>query len=201
MDLATHQRGVLALIIGPTDAENCAPDAKLRDGAPVPGAPARNVGENAQSPRDPYLDEVAGSGALPVVRGIAASWQSYTLRRFCPLTWTVLDQRGQLRAVLERLRRRPLSQYLRLQAAAFTEEAATDAGERGDELIAAVARFERSVVLPGAAGDRVVIDWPCDPDTLLLALVERRPALDLPSTPHRTRAPADDPTAVVIEAL
>jgi hypothetical protein len=173
-DLAAHQRGVLALVIGP--------------------------GDSARGEPDPYLAGVASSGALPVVRGIAASWRAFTLRRLCPLTWTALDQRGRLEAVLDRIGRRALSPFLRLQAVAFTTEATADAGERGDDLVAAIARFEESIVLPGTAGDHVVIDWPCDPDAVLLALVEGRPALDQPLAPHRTRAPADDPTAVAIHA-
>jgi hypothetical protein len=179
VDLDTHQRGLLALVAGPADAAD-------------PGV---------APPGDPYLAEVAASGALPVARGIAASWRSYTLRRFCPLTWTALDQRGRLSAVLDRMARRPLSPYLRLQATVFTEEADADGGERDDRIVVAVARFERALVLPGAAGDQVVIDWPCDPDDVLSALIERRSTLDLPPARHRTRAPADDPTAVVIEAL
>jgi hypothetical protein len=176
VDLDRHQRGLLALVTGP-------------------------AGAAAEPPADPYLAAVAASGALPVARGIAESWRSYTLRRFCPLTWTALDQRGRLAGVLDRMARRPLSPYLRLQATVFTDEADAEGGERGDEVVVAVARFERAMVLPGKAGDQVVIDWPCDPDRLLAALIERRPTLDLPPGRFRTRAPADDPTAVLIEAL
>ena len=176
VDLATQQRGLLALIVG-TDV----PDLDLTT--------------------DPYLAEVAASPALPVARGIAASWRAYTLRRLCPLTWAALDQNGQLRPTLDRLGRRPVSPFLRLLAAAFTDEAAADAAERGDALVTAIATFERGVVLPGAAGDRTVIEWPCDPEDTLRALLEGRPLLELAPAPHRTEAPADDPTALTIEAL
>jgi hypothetical protein len=176
-DLAAHQRGLLALIVGPAGDAETAP------------------------PADPYLARVAASRALPVARGIAAQWRAYTLRRLCPLTWAVLDQRGRLAGVLDVLGTRPLSPFLRLLAAAFADEAVADAGPRDDPLVTAVARFERAVVLPGAAGDRVVIDWPCDPEDALRALLTGQPVSAVPAAPHRTDAPAVDPTAFTIEML
>jgi hypothetical protein len=178
-DLAFHQRALCALILD------------------LPGEPA---------PADAYLRRVAGSDALGVVHDIAASWRAYTFGRGCPLTWRALAVRGGLDDALRRLMRNPgASPYLVPRALAFLDSC----GRSGDALVAAVARFEHSVLqagtLPGSRlSGEVVIDWPCDPVVLIGALSTLTPGQALPAgdgRTYRSRADARHPARLAVQPM
>jgi hypothetical protein len=178
-DLAAQQRALRDLILG------------TGDGAP---------------PTDPYVRQVAGDDALPVVRWIGESWRQLTLSRTCALTWRTLGARGGQHEALAAFTRQPgLPPYLAPRALVFLDVVA--AGP--DPLSAAVAGLERALRVaaagtPGLDGQEVVIDWPVAPEPFLAALVGNGDLDDAAVGPpawHRTRARASTPLLVTIERL
>jgi hypothetical protein len=169
VDLAAYQRGMLDLIVS---------------------GPAPAAGD------DGYLHAVDGSTPLAVVREIGDSWRRFSLRRLCPLTWRLAEQRGRLDIHFARLgRRRGLSPFVVILGRQYLEELA--AGD--DALDRAVAQFELAL---HAGGDgTVVIDWPCDPEELLMRLVADEPIGQTRPGRYRTRAAAATPASFTIELL
>jgi hypothetical protein len=161
---------------------------------------ARLVVTGEAEPGDPYGDRVAGTPELAVVREVGARWRSLGLRLHCPLTWRSLGPAERRDAALDRFAAEPgRSPHLHVQARQFLAFAAG----HDDPEVAAVARFERSVLdAPGAHhDDRVVIDWPCHPVPLLQALAEGRDTAGDPVAPHRSEAAASTPTRLRVVAV
>jgi hypothetical protein len=153
-DLAAQQRALRDLILG------------TGDGAP---------------PTDPYVRQVAGDDALPVVRWIGESWRQLTLSRTCALTWRTLGARGGQHEALAAFTRQPgLPPYLAPRALVFLDVVA--AGP--DPLSAAVAGLERALRVAALVGNGDLDDAAVGP-----------PAW------HRTRARASTPLLVTIERL
>ena len=146
MDLAAQQRVLLELI------EN--------------GASGVTAAE-----RDEYIDEVADSHALRVLRDIVASWEAYDVRRSCPLTAIALSRSGRLEEAVRTVPFGMSSPFLESRAMVFLD----DVGRDGDPLIAAVARFERAVMcVRGGDTRRHAIEWPRDPEVIINGLLEGR---------------------------
>lgn len=175
MNLADHQRGMLALIIADQ---------------PMPGPVD-----------DDYFESVEGTVPLAVVQEIGDSWRRFSIRRLCPLTWRLAEQRGRLDGHFARLgRARRLSPFLLILARQFLEQLS----DGDDPLDAAVARFEYAMLAAAereGSTDEVVIDWPCDPEDLLTHLVADEPIGEPGPGCYRTRAAAGAPSAFVIERL
>jgi hypothetical protein len=173
--LSDHQRGMLALIVSDP---------------PMPGPV-----------RDHYIDSVEGTVPLAVVQEIGDSWRRFSIRRLCPLTWRLADQRGRLDGHFARLSRtRGLSPFLLVLARQFLEQLA----DGDDALDAAVARFEYAMLAAAERKgrlDEVIIDWPCDPEELLTHLVADEPIGEPQPGRYRTRAAAGVPSAFAIERL
>jgi hypothetical protein len=171
MNLADHQRGMLALIVADR------PDAA----------------------GDDYLNAVDGSTPLAVVQEIGDSWRRFSIRRLCPLTWRLAEQRGRLDDHFSRLSRtRGLSPFLLILARQFLEQ--LSAGD--DALDAAMARFECALLaVSDQSTGEVVIDWPCDPEELLTHLAADEPIGSPRPGHYRTRAMATAPIAFTIELL
>jgi hypothetical protein len=149
---------------------------------------------------DPRVDRLVGTPELALLREIGAGWQGLGLRMHCPLTAQALGRRGRWEAAVDGFARRPgVSEHLHVQSRQFLEGLA---GHR-DPLIAAVARFERSLL---AADDRrerddyVVIDWPCDPVALIRALAAGDAVLPDEAAPHRSTAPAHTPAVLTVQS-
>ena len=175
MDLANHQRGMLALIVGDGPAPRSYPDE--------------------------YLGSVEGCTPLAVVREIGDSWRRFSIRRLCPLSWRLAEQRGRLDLHFARLGgTRRLSPFLAILARQFLRQLA----EGDDRLDGAVAEFEHALLV-AANGDgpegEVVIDWPCDPEVLLTRLVADDNIGEPSPGRYRTRAAAAMPMAFTIERL
>lgn len=175
MDLADHQRGMLALLVGD--------------------------GPDPRSFPDEYLESVEGCTPLAVVREIGDSWRRFSIRRLCPLSWRLAEQRGRLDIHFARLGgTRRLSPFLAILARQFLGQLA----EGDDRLDGAVAEFEHALLVAGdgeGRGGEVVIDWPCDPEVLLTRLVADESIGEPPPGRYRTRATAAMPMAFTIERL
>lgn len=157
LELATLQRGVRDLV----------------KGRPLPAPLAA----------DPYLEEVAGSGRLDLLREIAETWRLVPLRDTCPLTVAVLDRVGLLREELTRFTAGPgLEAHRRTAGHAFLAHVSSSP----HELPAAVAGFELAVQRAASAGEAqpVVQHWPCDPLPVLRALLTGQPLGIQRSAPH-----------------
>jgi hypothetical protein len=147
------------------------------------------------SHHDAYIDEVAESKELRVLRDIVASWEAYDVRRACPLTAIALSRTGRLEEAVRRTSFSGSSAFLESRARLFLDEIAGD----GDALIAAVARFERALqdVRRGDAR-RHVIEWDRDPTVIVNGLLEGRWLADeAPRGRYRTVVAADSPELVV----
>jgi hypothetical protein len=170
MDLAAHQRALHELI------ENRASTAPA-------GA------------RDGYIDEVAGSHALGVLRDIVASWEAYDVRRSCPLTAIALSRSGRLEEAVRSVSFSLSSAFLESRAMLFLDEIGRD----GDALIAAVARFERALMcLRSGDTRRHVIEWNRDPGVIINGLLEGCwLAADAPPGRYRTVITGDLPEPVI----
>jgi len=170
VDLAAHQRALLELI---ANGSSRAPAAY----------------------RDAYVDEVAGSKGLRVLRDIVASWEAYDVRRSCPLTAIALSRSGRFEEAVRKVSFGESSTFLESRALLFLDEIAED----DDTLLAAVARFERALmrVRSGDTG-RHVVEWDRDPTVIINGLLEYRWLADsAPRGSYRTVVAGDQPEPIV----
>ncbi len=152
MDLATRQRHLRDLIKG------------------------RPVGAVQE---DPYLETVAHSPGLTIVREIVLWWRAIGLERSCPLTTAALKRLGLFDESLVRfVREKPISPYVDELARAFL----IVVGRHPHPLPAAVAQFEHAVLTAkaGDAGMHIVL-WRYDPVSTLSGLLEGLPIADRPA--------------------
>jgi hypothetical protein len=156
MDLARQQRDLLALI-------KCG---------------------SLQESGDPYIEKVARSPHLEVLREVVLSWRAFDVERSCRLTATLLKQRScfddAVRAFAATANISPFVERLR---DAFLGQMIGHT----DPLIAAVAQFELYLIKV-KSGDRgeYAVEWPTDPRPLLMALSEGGSPEPLPvAAPHR----------------
>lgn len=156
MDLAKQQRDLLALI---------------------------RCGSIADS-SDSYIDKVARSPHLQVLREVVLSWRAFDVERSCRLTAALLKQRGwfddEVRAFAATANISPFVERLRDN---FLEQMA----RHTDLLIAAVAQFELYLIKV-KLGDSAeyLVEWPTDPRPVLMAL-SKGGSLESPpvGAPHR----------------
>ena len=169
MDLAAHQRALLELIENGTSR----PDGD----------------------RDTYIDGVAASKGLRVLREIVVSWEAYDVRRSCPLTAIALSRSGRFEEAVRKVSFGESSTFLESRALLFLDEIAED----DDTLLAALARFERALMRV-RSGDtrRHVIEWDRDPTVIINGLLEYRWLADsAPRGSYRTVVAGDQPEPVV----
>jgi len=172
VDLASHQRALLELI----------------ETGSLP----------SEAAEDPYLRKVAASQGLHVVREIVARWETFDIRRSCPLTAAALDRSGRFDELLAASSFASGGAFVESRSRLFLEEVA----RRENGVAGSVARFELALTLVRRGGtERHVVDWDCDPAGLLEALATR----DFDAKPHpgrfRTVIAADLPGLVSIEQL
>ena len=135
-------------------------------------------GEANGGPGD-YVASVEESPGLIATREIIAAWRDLLLRRGCPLTVALLEQRGRLTAAFAELAHRHLSAYIEVASCEFLRRFERDA----DPLVAAVACFERAVIeaRQGKEG-AVIIEWPHPPDEVIERLLSGLPVEGILST-------------------
>lgn len=141
MDLATHQRKLLALFRSSYDVR---PDD------------------------DAYIQRIARSNDLEEARGNIFLWRVWVLERTAPLTFTLLQRRNLLReAVCAFITGHNISPFRETQAPAFLRALSG----HHDGLIASVAQFELALlkVKQGDPGFYVV-RWDIEPHTILNSL-------------------------------
>lgn len=134
---------------------------------------------------DSYLNEVARSDALVLVREISASWRATSLETHAPLTTALLRQRGTLGdELVDLIQMRGLSPF----HGDLREQFLRQAMGHSDPIVVAVASFERALagVADGTVHSELITDWTVDPYAVLGALLSNRALPDLPSAPHRT---------------
>lgn len=126
---------------------------------------------------DAYVHEVAQSQGVVVVREILRSWRELMIRRACPMTVVLLQQRDLFQDALSVFLRHGSPPSIDEIALVFLDLAADSA----DPLLAAVAQFERAMIRTchGDPTDHIVA-WPCDPNTAIGRLLANDIADDLP---------------------
>lgn len=103
------------------------------------------IHEGRVDSNDAYVQSVAQSERLDVVREVIASWRVLLLRQSVPLTVSLLGERGRFSVTTAEE-----SPFIAEMACAFVEGFVDDA----DPLVAAAAKFERTM-LRGAQGEAI----------------------------------------------
>jgi hypothetical protein len=162
MDLQTYQRSLRRLVIG---------------GQPTPCDPS-------------YVQALAGSPRLAVVRQVIDFWRAHGLERFCVLSATWLKRQGRFDADIDRfVARGEFSADIAEAGQQFLRHLARDA----DPLVGALARFELALheTRLDPAESRT-LDWPCDPRPVLAAI------LGQPTDPNDPTADGSGPQRVTV---
>lgn len=135
---------------------------------------------------EPYLQKLVGSIHLRVVRESICFWRAYGLERFSVLVSPYLRSQGHFDSVVKRfVASGAFSTSLEESGRCFLDWLSTDA----DPIVASLAKTE--LALHRTQSDRtttIVVEWPCDPEPLLLALLAREDLASCPlPLPHRHR--------------
>lgn len=118
---------------------------------------------------DPYVQAMAASSQLDMLREVTLWWREYDIERTCVLTASLLNRRGLLQDMVKYYVAQPgYSPFISEMAASFLGLMA----EYPDNLISAMAKFELAVIAAkrGEPGERS-IDWPCDPRSVLNGVI------------------------------
>jgi hypothetical protein len=148
MDLETYQRSLHQLI--------------------VRGEPLEN---------DPtYVQALAGSSRLAVVREIVCFWRAHGLERYCILTATWLKRMGRFESDIEKfVAEEQYSPFIEETGQQFLSYLSCD----DDLVVAALAKFE--IALHETRIDfceERIIDWPCDPEPILSCILQENDILE-----------------------
>ena len=123
-----------------------------------------------------YVQALAGSSSLAVVREIVCFWRAYSLERSCILTTTWLKGQGRFESEVERfLTTETFSPYADESRVQFLRYLVTD----NDPLVAALAEFE--IALDEVRFDSCemrILEWPCDPKPILSAILNDNDIID-----------------------
>ena len=157
MDLATHQRKLLALF-------RCSYQPGVDD--------------------DPYIRKVALSKDLDEARRNIFLWRIYVLERTCFLTFTLLKQRKLLQESLSAfIKSHNISPFRETQAPAFLEALS----HHPDGVVASVAQFELALMKVRQGDLRsYTIPWNVEPGTVLNSLAKDLPIENIgPEAPYQ----------------
>ncbi|HEY2828874.1 MAG TPA: DUF692 family protein [Thermoanaerobaculia bacterium] len=127
---------------------------------------------------DPYIVAASESVGLQVTRDTIRGWQRFRLSRNCRLTTALLRTRGTYEEILGSTECN--SPYIEELSSAFLRAACA----YGDPLLASVASFERALLRADDAEETIA--WPCDPYTILGALLQGAEILEVAEQPHQT---------------
>lgn len=119
---------------------------------------------------DPYIQIVARSENLRVVREIVASWRNYNLQSYCVFTSTLLIQRNKFdEAVKSFVNKRKHSPFIEQLGTEFLEELSS----RENPLIASVAQFELALIKVKLGDpEEYIIDWEHEPYSVLNSIIQ-----------------------------
>ncbi len=139
LSLEDYQRGMLALIKG-----------------------------RAVPPGSVYIQQVAASPGLAIVREIALFWRTFEIGIQCRLTWRLLTRLGSGDALVAGyFNHNPTSPFVEQLGLGFLEWLA----DHDDALVRAVAGFELAIMrIKGGMADAAEIRWDRDPERVLHVL-------------------------------
>ncbi len=117
---------------------------------------------------DEYLERVAASGQLGLLREIALWWRALGIERNCPFTAKLLKRIGRFDLAVEAFYcRHATSPYMEEMATQFLEVAGADP----DALVRAVAGFDLAMLRVAQGDTRAfVIQWDRDPAAALTSI-------------------------------
>lgn len=101
------------------------------------------IGGGTYAGDDVALLALAGSERLDIVREIVRSWRELRIRTSCPLTSTLLDERGTFTETVATVTRNGASPYREALALTFLDYVAT---ESDDEDTIETAEFESDMI-------------------------------------------------------
>jgi hypothetical protein len=144
-----------------------------------------------------YLQEVADSNGLRVLREIVRAWETYDVRRSCPLTTIALEHGEKLEQTVAAAHFETSNAYLESRRALFLDTVArTETG-----VVRSVALFEHALyaVRDGDPSTHS-IRWERDPTVIINGLLEGRWLADsAPEGRYRTIVAAGLPGYVSVE--
>ena len=126
---------------------------------------------------DPYIQTVANSEHLVMLREIILAWRFFDIQRHCRLTASMLKKRGSFEDAVRSFASTPgLSPFPDQLAEVFMRQMS----DHSDLLVACVAKFELHLtrVKLGDSGE-YTIDWPTDPIQLITRLTQDGPVHSL----------------------
>jgi hypothetical protein len=148
---------------------------------------------------DPYVQAVANSDHLVMLREIILAWRFFDLQRHCRLTASLLKKHGNFESAVKSFTATPsLSPFPDKLAEVFLRQMS----EHNDPLVACVAQFELYLtkVKLGDTGE-YTIDWATDPVKLITSLTQDGPVHPLTANePHRMRISRRYPGLVQVSA-
>jgi hypothetical protein len=118
---------------------------------------------------DPYVQAMATSTQLDMLREVTLWWREYDIERTCVLTASLLTRRGLLKDMVKHYVAQPgYSPFISEMTASFLGLMA----QHPDHVISAMAKFELAVIgaKRGEPGEES-IDWPCDPRSVLNGII------------------------------
>lgn len=118
-----------------------------------------------------YLQGLVDTSRLAVVKEVVCFWRAYELERFCILTTRFLKCMGRFDYDIERfVSSENFSQFIEEAGLQFLRFMATD----NDLTVAALAKTEMALheTLTNIHEEKVV-DWPCNPEPILLAIINQ----------------------------
>jgi hypothetical protein len=146
-------------------------------------------------PADPYLQRVAGSAELAVVREIALWWRAFQIEAQCRLSSRLLKRLGCFETrVAAYFDGNATSPFIEVLSRGFLRS--LDAHD--DRLVRAVTQFEFALLEVRSGSDQVFeIDWDRHPDVVLVALDRgsELPAAE-PEFLYRMRIDRESPGAI-----
>jgi len=135
---------------------------------------------------DPYIQTVAGSEHLTMLREIILAWRRFDIQHHCRLTATLLEKLGYFEEAVDAFAATPnLSPFPDKLGELFLQQMS----EHADPLVSCVARFELLLkkVRLGDTGE-YTIDWPMDPKRLIASLMQDGPLDSLTAvTPYEMK--------------
>jgi hypothetical protein len=117
----------------------------------------------------PYVQALAGSSSLAVVRETVCFWRAHSLERTCILTATWLKGLGRFETEIERFVATEIfSPYADEAKLQFLRFLVTD----NDPLVSALAKFEIALEeIRSDSCETMILEWPCDPKPILSAIL------------------------------
>lgn len=148
---------------------------------------------------DPYIQTVADSEHLAMLREIILAWRFFDIQRHCRLTASLLKKRGSFEHAVKGFAETPdLSPFPDKLGELFLQQMS----EHADPVVSCVAKLELLLtkVKHGDTGE-YTIDWPTDPRKVIANLVQDGPLGPLTVIePHEMKISPRFPDLVQVRA-